>query len=152
MLTPPARTEGRIERVIDGDTADIASACRRFRVRFSGVDAPELGRPEGDRARDWVRTTFEDRAVRWSAVGVDVYGRFLGDLQLADGTSVNQEIIRHGYARPYGEPSAEPPRPAQDRVPSACRASAHGLKRRPARRPHRRLRHQRRRDDRLPVG
>ena len=114
---PPSRAEGRIERVIDGDTADIASACRRFRVRFSGVDAPELGRPEGDRARDWVRTTFEDRAVRWSAVGVDVYGRLLGDLQLADGTSVNQEIIRQGYARPYGEPSAEPSRPGRTQSP-----------------------------------
>ena len=109
-LTPPARSDGRITRVIDGDTADIASACRRFRVRFSGVDAPELGGPAGDRAREWVRTTFEGRSVRWSAVGVDGYGRFLGDLQLADGASVNQQIIRQGYARPYGERPAAPSR------------------------------------------
>ena len=40
---PKEWAEGRIARVIDGDTADIASGCRRFRVRFSGVDAPELG-------------------------------------------------------------------------------------------------------------
>ena len=111
-LTPPARAEGRIERVIDADTADIASACRRFRVRLSGVDAPELGRPEGERARDWARSTLEDRAVSWSAVGVDAYGRILGLLELADGTSVNEEIIREGYARPFDQPSAETPRPA----------------------------------------
>ncbi len=101
----PARLEwayGRVARVIDGDTADIASACRRFRVRFSGVDAPELGSAAGDRARDWTRSTFENQAVEWRAVGVDAFGRFLGLLQLPDGTSVNQEIVRQGYARPNG--------------------------------------------------
>ncbi len=102
---PTEWAEGRIARVIDGDTADIASGCRRFRVRFSGVDAPELGSAAGERARAWARSTFENRAVSWRAVGVDVYGRFLGVLQLPDGTSVNQEIIRQGYARPYVAPS-----------------------------------------------
>ena len=34
-----------------------------------------------------------------------IYGRFLGLIQLPDGTSVNQEIIRQGYARPYAAPS-----------------------------------------------
>lgn len=162
-LTPPSRTDGRIERVIDGDTADVASACRRFRVRFSGVDAPELGRPAGDRARDWVQATFEDRPVRWSAVGVDAYGRFLGNLELPDGTSVNQEIIRQGYAQPFGGQSAEPsrsgeagpppsapstsrpaaPEPVTDRLPwddngngriSCAEARAHGIT--PVRRGH----------------
>ncbi len=93
--------DGRIARMIDGDTADIASGCRRFRVRLSGVDAPELGSVAGARARDWARSTFENQAITWKAVGVDVYGRFLGLLQLPDGTSINQEIIRQGYARPY---------------------------------------------------
>ena len=121
--TPMEWADGRIVRMVDGDTADIASACRRFRVRFSGVDAPELGSTAGDRARDWARSTFENQAVTWSAVGVDVYGRFLGLLQLPDGTSLNQEIIRQGYARLSVAPSrpgrtppggtASPPRPAR---------------------------------------
>lgn len=126
-VAPPVRNEGRIDRVIDADTADIASACRRFRVRFRGVDAPELGRPEGDRARDWVRSTLEDRAVRWSAVGVDAYGRILGLLELTDGTSVNQEIIRQGYARPLDQPSPETARPAPSSSPAASAPSAERL-------------------------
>lgn len=104
--------EGRIVRVIDGDTADIASACRRFRVRFSGIDAPELGSEAGELARDWARSTFESQAVTWSAVGVDLYGRFLGLLRLSDGTSINQEIIRQGYARPRAAPSRSAPAPS----------------------------------------
>ena len=42
---------------------------------------------------------LEGKAVTWSAVGVDVYGRFLGYVHLHDGTFVNAEIIRQGYAR-----------------------------------------------------
>ena len=103
--SPMEWADGRIARMIDGDTADIASGCRRFRVRLSGVDAPELGSVAGDRAHDWARSTFENQAITWKAVGVDVYGRFLGLLQLPDGTSINQEIIRQGYARPYVAPS-----------------------------------------------
>lgn len=126
-VAPPVRNDGRIERVIDADTANIASACRRFRVRFSGVDAPELGRPEGDRARDWARSTLEGRAVRWSAVGIDAYGRILGLLELADGTSVNQEIIRQGYARPLDQPSPETARPAPSSSPAASAPRAERL-------------------------
>ena len=102
---PMEWSKGRIVRVIDADTADIATACRRYRVRFSGVDAPELGSPAGNVARDWARSTLENQTVNWRAVGVDVYGRFLAVLQLPDGTSVNQEIIRQGHARPYVPPS-----------------------------------------------
>ena len=101
FVAPADRAAGRITRVIDGDTADVASACRRFRVRFKGVDAPELGRPPGDRSRDWAVSTLEGRPVTWSAVGVDAYGRFVGDLHFRDGTHVNAEIIRQGYARAY---------------------------------------------------
>ncbi len=98
-MEPPPAVAGRIYRVIDGDTVEIASMCRRFRVRFKGVDAPELRRRTGRRARDWAVENLEGKAVSWSAVGVDIYGRFLGYLFLQDGTFVNAEIIRRGYAR-----------------------------------------------------
>lgn len=98
-MEPPAAADGRIFRVIDGDTVEIASMCRRFRVRFKGADAPELRRRTGRRARDWAVENLEGKAVSWSAVGVDVYGRFLGYIHLQDGTFVNAEIIRQGYAR-----------------------------------------------------
>ena len=45
----------------------------------------------------------------------------LGILELTDGTSVNKELIRKGYARPYGELPTEATRP--DRIPSVRRAA-----------------------------
>ncbi len=96
--------EGRIVRMVDGDTADIASACRRFRVRLSGIDAPELGTAAGDLARDWARSRFENQPVTWGAVGIDTYGRVLGQLWLQDGTLINRELVCEGYAKLYAGP------------------------------------------------
>ena len=96
---PPDDASGRISHVIDGDTFEMATACRRYRVRLKGLDAPELRTRAGVAARDWAATSVEGQSVAWSAVGVDVYGRFLGDVHLEDGTFVNAEIIRQGHAR-----------------------------------------------------
>ena len=95
----PSASSGRIYRVIDGDTVEIASMCRRFRVRLKGVDAPERRSRAGARSRDWMVDYLDGKAVVWSTVGVDAYGRFLGYVHLQDDTLVNAEIIRQGYAR-----------------------------------------------------
>ena len=96
---PADATPGRITRVIDGDTFEIASSCRRYRVRLKGIDAPELGSATGNGARDWAQAHLHGQPVTWLPVGVDVYGRFLGDVHLADGTFVNAELVRQGHAR-----------------------------------------------------
>ena len=93
-----AAVAGRISRVIDGDTFEIASACRRFRVRLKGIDAPELGTTAGESARDWAEANLGGQTATWRPVGVDVYGRFLGDIHLEDGTFVNAELVRRGHA------------------------------------------------------
>ena len=105
MAAPATTVPGRIMRVVDGDTYVLASLCRRFRVRLKGVDAPELGTANGDRARDWATSRFTDRGVTLRPVGVDVYGRVLGYLVTDDGTNINSEIIRLGYADEMREQS-----------------------------------------------
>ncbi len=116
MPDPAAALTGRIVRVVDADTFEISSLCRRFRVRLKGVDAPELGTPLGDRARDWAATRFTGLEVTWSPVGVDIYGRVLAYVARVDGANVNSEIIRLGYAkamvRPQPGSSNSPPQPA----------------------------------------
>ena len=96
---PAADNPGHVTRVIDGDTFEIATVCRRYRVRLKGVDAPELGRRGGVDARQWAAARLAGQPVTWSAVGVDAYGRFLGEVHLDDGMFVNAEIIRQGHAR-----------------------------------------------------
>ena len=96
---PQARVEGRIDRVIDGDTFHMASMGRRFRVRLKGIDAPEVRGAAGRAARDWAMERFTDERVTWRPLGVDVYGRLVADVHVGDGTLVNAEVVRSGYAR-----------------------------------------------------
>lgn len=110
---PPPSVVARIVGVVDGDTVDIASGCRRFRVRLKGVDAPELNTPSGQEAAEWLREFAEGEEVRWQPVGMDVYGRFLGEVALPDGTDLAGELIGGGHAAPRFDalPRAPPPGP-----------------------------------------
>lgn len=139
---PPPSASARIVRVVDGDTVDIASGCRRFRVRLKGVDAPELNTPAGQEAAEWLREFAEGKEVRWRPVGMDVYGRFLGEVALSDGVDLAGELTRQGHAAPRSArpaPAATPREPipwdddGNGRV-SCAEARRHGIA--PVRRDH----------------
>ncbi len=99
-LAPPAQAVGGcIDDVIDGDTFRLDSMGRRIRVRLKGIDAPELRTTDGHAARAWVEEHFAEACVDWNPEGVDVYGRIVAGIFLKDGTFLNGEIVRAGYAR-----------------------------------------------------
>ncbi len=127
---PPDRFPARILRVVDGNTVDIASACRRFRVRLGGVDAPALSS-----AADWLRSFAEGEDCQWRPVGVDASGRFLGEVMLLDGTDLVAELTRQGYAVDRGNPAdiAGWDDDGNGRI-SCAEARAHGIA--PVRRGH----------------
>lgn len=62
--------EGEVARVVDGDTVDLLHDGVRDRIRFYGVDCPEIGQPYGAEAAALIR--------RLSPVGqrVTVHVRF----------------------------------------------------------------------------
>jgi micrococcal nuclease len=67
-------TEAFVTRVIDGDTIVLSNGER---VRFIGVDAPEVGQPGADLATHFVRELI-DRKIVWLEVDGpdrDRYGR-----------------------------------------------------------------------------
>ncbi len=74
--------------------------------RLAGIDAPELGTPEGRAARDWLRALLP---VGTSLVAItqrdstEKYGRYLAHLYLPDEPirSVNEQLIEAGHARAY---------------------------------------------------
>jgi micrococcal nuclease len=92
----------RVTRVVDGDTAILASIGR---VRLIGVDTPEVhGRREcfGAQASAFAERMLEGKPVRYE-VGAQVrdrYGRALVYLWLSDGRLFNELLIDGGFARP----------------------------------------------------
>jgi endonuclease YncB( thermonuclease family) len=75
-------------------------------IRLSGIDAPELGTPEGRLARDFLRWLIPlDSEVILITPNddADKYGRYLADIYIPTEPieSVNAMLVRLGYARPY---------------------------------------------------
>ncbi len=102
----------RVIRVSDGDTLRLE---RGKKIRLIGIDTPEIEHPHGyarskrdrrlldyggEQAADFARTLLEGKKVRleFDAVRTDKYGRTLAYVFLEDGTFVNAEIVKEGYA------------------------------------------------------
>ena len=101
-----------VERVVDGDTLEVKAAIWLgqtliVRLRFDGVDAPELEArcPEERKlalaARDFLVRRLEAAPVKLTRVVYDKYGgRVRADV--ADTTGdIAQALLSAGLARPY---------------------------------------------------
>jgi endonuclease YncB( thermonuclease family) len=92
-----------VRRVDDGDTIVLAGGER---VRYLGINAPEiahddeLGEPYGREATAFNRSLVLGRRVKLELEEErrDHYGRLLAYVLLEDGTFINGELIRQGYA------------------------------------------------------
>jgi micrococcal nuclease len=106
-LTPtPARTEARVIKIVDGDTIAVDIGGQTYTLRYIGVDCPESGdwmAAEATQANlDLVggKTVYLEKDVSET----DRYDRLLRYVFLADGTLVNAELVRLGYARAIAYP------------------------------------------------
>jgi micrococcal nuclease len=89
---------GRVVGIADGDTITVLHARHSETVRLLGVDVPEKRQAYGDRARRFTAELAFDRTVTVRTAGRDRNGRLLGEVVLPDGRSLNQELVRSGYA------------------------------------------------------
>ena len=101
--------EGRVVKVVDGDTIHVVLSGRRETVRYIGVDTPETKHPtKGVQCYGRAAAAFNARLVGGERVRLvgdverrDRYGRLLAYVYRArDGLFVNAELARLGYARP----------------------------------------------------
>ena len=97
---------GTVVRVVDGDTIHVRVGERLEKVRYIGVNTPEVHHPrkgEGPGGRDAMainRTLVERRHVRLETdvQARDRYGRLLAYVWVGE-TMVNAELVRRGYAQ-----------------------------------------------------
>jgi micrococcal nuclease len=100
-----------VVRVIDGDTIVVSP---NEKVRLIGVDTPETVHPNkavqcfGRDAKEFTRSLVESKSIRLffddsnrARHHKDRYGRTLAYVYLDDGTMLNAELIRRGYAHAY---------------------------------------------------
>ena len=107
----------QVASVIDGDTIWAIIDCGfdtfvREKLRFHRIDTPELGTPEGEKARRYVKRALKASphiVVRTHSY--DKYARYLADIFYlpgassyericSDGRYLNQELLDRGLAQP----------------------------------------------------
>jgi micrococcal nuclease len=102
----PAALEGVVVRVVDGDTIHVRIGDRIEKVRYIGVNAPEVHHPtkgeEPGGREAWAvnRRLVEGRRVRLEldVRSRDRYRRLLAYVWVGD-TMINAELVRLGYAQ-----------------------------------------------------
>ena len=103
---PRAVHEGVVVHIEDGDTIDVRIGDRVERVRYIGIDAPEVphhdtdGTRGGEAAKRLNRALAGGRRVslELDAEERDRYGRLLAYVRVGD-RMINLEMVRRGYAR-----------------------------------------------------
>jgi micrococcal nuclease len=106
--------EGRVVRVIDGDTVVVLDANRtQYRIRLAGIDAPERKQPFGQRSKQYLASQIagQDVAINWDKY--DRYHRIVGKI-IYDGQHVDLAMVRAGLAWWYRHYAHE--QSAADRV------------------------------------
>jgi micrococcal nuclease len=104
-----AAGNGRVVKVVDGDTIHVVVSGRPETVRYIGVDTPETKHPtKGVQCYGRAASAFNARLVGGEQVRLvrdveqrDRYGRLLAYVyRTRDGLFVNAELARRGYAKP----------------------------------------------------
>lgn len=106
-------TDGRVVRVVDGDTVHVALPGGQETVRYIGMDTPESVKPHTPvqcfskraSARNRALVAGREVTLRFDAERRDRYGRLLAYVyRRSDGLFVNAELVREGLARGYPFP------------------------------------------------
>jgi micrococcal nuclease len=106
-LHPRQRLDGRVVKIVDGDTIHVLIGRRREKIRYIGVDTPETHKPDtpvqcyGRAASAFNARLLAGRRVelRTDAETRDRYGRLLAYVyRRPDGLFVNAELVRRGFA------------------------------------------------------
>jgi endonuclease YncB( thermonuclease family) len=92
---------GRIVGISDGDTVTLLDANQRqYKIRLTGIDAPEKKMPFGQRSKDHLSDLIFNKDVQVETEKLDRYGRTLGKI-VFDRKDINLAMINAGLAWHY---------------------------------------------------
>lgn len=86
--------------VSDGDTIKVRIKGKEVKIRLYGIDSPESKQQYGRASENAIKQILNGRKIRVENLGYDKYGRMLA-IVYADGKSVNEVMVKGGYAWVY---------------------------------------------------
>ncbi|HBE3087910.1 thermonuclease family protein [Escherichia coli] len=119
VILPPtlfaAQIQGKVIRVLDGDTVDVLQERQPVRVRLLNIDAPEKKQPFGRWSTNQLKALLAGQSVTVSYTQTDRYGRILGRVITANGTEANRQQVLKGAAWVYDRYNTDNSLPALQR-------------------------------------
>lgn len=107
-----ADIQGKVVRILDGDTLEILNMKRPVRVRLADIDAPEKKQAYGRWSAEVLKFLVAGKSVTVSYTQRDRYGRILGQVYAPDGLNVNRFMVQAGAAWVYTQYNTDPALPA----------------------------------------
>jgi endonuclease YncB( thermonuclease family) len=99
---PPAgAVAAQVTAITDGDTITVRMGGKEYKLRYILINTPETDQPLGAEATAANRALVLGKTVYLvkDVSETDRYGRLLRYVYLADGTFVNAELVRQGWAQ-----------------------------------------------------
>ncbi len=87
--------QGKVVKVINGDTSEVQRNRSIERIRLYGIDAPEKDQPFGLKATNYLVRLIHGKQVTIDAVTKDRYGRTVARVAL-DSSNVNKLLLQGG--------------------------------------------------------
>lgn len=94
----PIKTSGKVIRVLDGDTIEVA-----VKIRLNRIDSPEtkgIEKEAGIISKEYLIDRIEGKKIDLEIASNDVYRRLLSEV-LFEGININDELLEKRLAEVY---------------------------------------------------
>ncbi len=88
----------QVKKIIDGDSILVTSRGEDIKVRLWGIDTPEYRQPYSKAAAKVTRKLLQYGTVDLLVKDLDDYGRVVALVTMKDGQSVNELLVKNGFA------------------------------------------------------
>lgn len=110
-----AEIQGKVVRVLDGDTIEVLNEKMPVRVRLINIDAPEKKQPFGRWSTSQLKELITGQHVTVTYTQKDRYGRVLGRVVTTNGVEANSYMVINGAAWVYDQYNADSSLPTLQR-------------------------------------
>ncbi|EEC7602108.1 TPA: thermonuclease family protein [Escherichia coli] len=107
--------QGKVIRVLDGDTIEVLQDKKPVRIRLANIDAPEKKQAFGRWSANQLKALLAAQPVTVTYTQTDRYGRIIGRVFTTNGTDASRFMVQSGAAWVYERYNTDKSLPALQR-------------------------------------
>ena len=98
VFTLNLEIQGKVIRVLDGDTIEVLQDKKPVRIRLANIDAPEKKQAFGRWSANQLKALLAAQPVTVTYTQRDRYGRIIGRVFTTNGTDASRFMVKSGAA------------------------------------------------------